>query len=101
MLSNAYEHALKGRSVGNIEVIMKEEEGHIIMLVSDDGVGMPSSDPEDYKDSLGLTLITTLVSQLNGTVKIDNNSGTNFHIDFEKVKITADYIRTDYLALNC
>ena len=94
LLSNAYEHAFKERSAGNIEVILKEERGHIVMLVSDDGVGMPSNDPDEYKDSLGLTLVTTLVSQLNGTLKIDNKSGTNFHIAFEKVKITADYIRS-------
>ncbi len=93
LLSNVYEHAFKGRSVGNIEVIMKEEKDRIIVVVSDDGIGMPSNNPEDYKDSLGLTLITTLIAQLNGNVKIANKSGTTFHIDFEKVKITSDYIR--------
>ncbi len=93
LLSNVYEHAFKGKSVGNIEVIMKEERDRIIMVVTDDGIGMPSQNPEDYKDSLGLTLITTLTAQLNGSVKIDNQSGTTFHIDFEKVKISNDYIR--------
>ncbi len=93
LLSNAYEHAFKGRSEGAIKVVMRKEHDRIIMAVSDNGVGMPSNNPQDYKESLGITLITTLTAQLEGSLNITNTSGTTFHIDFKKVEISEDYIK--------
>jgi len=41
ILSNAYKHAFKGRKHGQIEIIVVQQDGHISIIVRDNGVGYP------------------------------------------------------------
>jgi two-component sensor histidine kinase len=51
-----------------------------ILIVSDNGIGIPEDlDIEDL-DSLGIQLINTLVEQLNGELELKRNDGTEFAI---------------------
>ncbi|MDZ7717180.1 MAG: two-component regulator propeller domain-containing protein [Balneolaceae bacterium] len=84
LVSNCFEHAFKGRSKGSIKVSLQVEDEEAKLQVSDNGVGMPDDIELKETDSLGLTLIETLVSQLQGDLDIDSSKeGTKFTITFE------------------
>jgi two-component sensor histidine kinase/ligand-binding sensor domain-containing protein len=61
----------------------KNGNDELKLIVSDNGIGMPSNTAEKKKHSLGLQLIDSLVAQLGGTLKIESDSsGTSFKIIF-------------------
>lgn len=82
LITNALKHAFPPPSRGSVRVELRAEDDQIAFSVSDDGVGM--SDKFDLKDSssLGLSLVYTLVEQLEGQVEILRESGTTFRIRF-------------------
>jgi two-component sensor histidine kinase len=62
------------------------------LKVSDDGVGISKSIDLENPNSLGLQLVTTLVDQLDGELKLKRNNETEFTIRFivtEKEKSVA------------
>jgi PAS domain S-box-containing protein len=81
ILSNAFKHAFKGRKRGNIRVAVTQESDHIRIIVRDDGVGIPR-DVDVYKTtSLGLKLIRSLVLQLNGSLSVTSDNGTEVMVE--------------------
>ena len=52
------------------------------MVVSDNGIGFPEQMDFRKSPSLGLTLVTSLVDQLDGTIELDRSRGTAFTIVF-------------------
>lgn len=49
-------------------------------VVRDNGIGVPTEIDWYHPDSLGLRLVHTLVSQLNGTIELDRTNGTEYTI---------------------
>ena len=100
LVSNSLKHAFSGRDEGKIYVeLHKNEAGELInsreeskcksfkstsfiLKVSDDGVGIPKSIDLGNPNSLGMQLITTLVDQLDGELKLEENNKTEFTIRF-------------------
>jgi len=82
VVTNAMKHAFEGRDKGEIEIKMKKEGEKIRLTISDDGVGLPDNFEELEKKSLGMTLIHTLTSQLNGELEIQSNGGTAYELVF-------------------
>jgi two-component sensor histidine kinase/ligand-binding sensor domain-containing protein len=64
----------------------KDEMNKWVLVVGDNGIGIPEEAEEKKKNSLGLQLIDTLVAQLDGTLEIDLSSGTAFVIKFKDEK---------------
>jgi two-component sensor histidine kinase len=82
VLSNAYKHAFRGKKHGTLSVSVTRRDNSIRIIVSDDGVGIPK-DMDVYKTtSLGLKLIRSLVTQLNGSVTITSDHGTEVTVEF-------------------
>lgn len=92
LVSNSLKHAFPDRYNGEIQIKLNRENGkckiednksnNYVLLVSDNGIGIPEDlDIEDL-DSLGLQLVTTLVEQLDGELELKRNSGTEFVIKF-------------------
>ena len=54
------------------------------MRIGDNGVGLPKDFDYKNSDSLGLQLIYTLIDQLNATIDVDTENGTNYFITFDK-----------------
>jgi len=81
--TNAFKHAFRGRSGGQVSVALHQgPDGRVILDVRDDGVGLPAD--LDWRDSptLGLKLVRMLAGQLNGTVDVKTDGGTGFLISF-------------------
>jgi len=82
LISNSLKYAFKNKERGKISVILINEKRKITLKLADDGIGFPKE--VDYKktESLGLQLVSTLVEQIEGTIKLENQKGTSFIIEF-------------------
>jgi len=83
LVSNACEHAFVGRDSGTIIVSMKRQpDATIDLSVADDGTGFPPGLDPHSMTSMGMTIVTTLASQLSGDVTIRRDGGTTVSIRF-------------------
>jgi PAS domain S-box-containing protein len=107
LVSNSLKHAFKGRSEGEIQIkLFKEGSGGeektesgmeknkkrpagkdtgtadtgYVLVVSDDGAGIPETINLENSDSLGLQLVNILVDQLEGEIELKRDNGTEFMI---------------------
>ncbi|MES2396153.1 MAG: histidine kinase dimerization/phosphoacceptor domain -containing protein [Bacteroidota bacterium] len=82
LISNAYKHAFKGKQKGKIKIVCSSTDKNFTLMVSDDGLGFDMEKALIEPRSLGLTLVKTLVGQINGDIKTTFNEGTAFYISF-------------------
>ncbi len=69
---NAVEHGL-GSGSGRVEVRPQRTEDVLIIDVVDNGTGLPEDFQLGNQTSLGLAIISTLVSDLGGTLEVTND----------------------------
>ncbi|MDD1718603.1 MAG: PAS domain S-box protein, partial [Methanoregulaceae archaeon] len=87
IIINSLQHAFTGRKSGTITISMKRvAEGKILLMVGDDGRGLPEDLDPGQAETLGLQLITILVRQLEGTLQTETGGGTRFIITFPEGK---------------
>jgi len=67
-----------------IKVTMRSSAGKVILTVSDNGAGIPAKTDFNRPVTLGLELVSTLVKQLGGKIKLDRKKGTIFTISFSR-----------------
>jgi PAS domain S-box-containing protein len=83
LVSNALKHAFLNRPGGEITVRLQASDAQSYRLsVTDNGVGFPPDAIPKNTSALGLRLVRSLISQLDGELRIENNGGTTFHIVF-------------------
>ena len=81
LITNSLKHAFPGGRRGRVTVgLRREEGGHALLIVRDDGAGMPAD--VDHSNSLGMTLVVMLVEQLGGTIDIRSTGGTEMRVRF-------------------
>ena len=85
LVSNALKHAFPNKRAGRVWIELRpfSEQG-LILVVSDDGVGLPHDLDFRRLDSLGLQLVHDLTEQLHGTVAVSRDAGTTFTITFNE-----------------
>lgn len=83
LVTNAMIHAFTGKKKGNLTVSMaRDEKDTYKLLIRDNGVGLPQNINVHNPETLGMQLISDLVQQLNGTIKVERKGGTIFRIAF-------------------
>lgn len=89
LIVNAFKHAFNGEEEeeGNIYVNIFKQNGKVHMTVKDDGVGFPEDFSLDNASSLGMTLINTLIKQLQGDISVKNDGGAIFEVQFEAEEV--------------
>lgn len=83
---NSYKHAFNGKDEGEITIKLHRNENNLHVELTDNGVGLPDDFDYEKQQSLGITLIRTLVSQLKGTADFQDrldSPGTRFVLEFE------------------
>jgi PAS domain S-box-containing protein len=81
LISNALKHAFPAGRAGEIRITLRPAGDNLLTLVvSDNGVGLPQDLDLHHAGSLGLQLVNTLVSQLDGTITLHRHGGTEFEI---------------------
>ena len=87
VISNALKYAFQEDKTGTIIVrLTKLENGRFILIIGDDGIGIPKDIVMGETESFGTELISALSEQLNGTIKLlDDVKGTVYEVEFEDV----------------
>ena len=83
LMSNAMKYAFPSGRKGEIDITMYRENGHVLLTVSDNGVGFPETVNFRETESLGLQLVNDLVEQLDGAIELSAGTGTEFRITFK------------------
>ncbi len=83
LVSNSLKYAFPGGRKGEIQVKFIGNKGFYSLIIGDNGIGLPGNIDYQLTESLGLQLVNTLVDQLGGTIKLENNGGTKFIIIFK------------------
>lgn len=88
LVINSLKHAFKtfdnrrGEVKKEIFVEFKQEGGDYVLLVADNGPGMPADFDLADTPTLGMKIITTLVRQLKGELEIVNAKGNRVRVRF-------------------
>lgn len=92
LVMNALKHGFQqgqaggGQPKGELLISVQRREGSIAITIANNGVPFPDKVDVNHPHSLGLQLVNALVSQLNGTLSMDNTRGTRFTVTFpEKI----------------
>jgi len=82
LISNAIKHAFPGEREGVIGISFSKEQNEFVLMISDNGIGLPAE--LDFKKcpSLGLQLVNTLTNQLMGNLSLDQAEGAAFSLRF-------------------
>jgi len=101
LVSNSLKHAFSGKDRGEIRIkLCRDENGEFIsskeeskskvcestsfiLIVSDNGVGIPEDLNIEDLDSLGLQLVFSLIDQLDGELELKRNNGTEVSMRFK------------------
>ena len=84
LISNSLKYAYPDEKKGTIAIHVHEENKRIHMRVEDFGIGLPVDFKLENSESLGLSLVYTLVDQLDGELILKTSGGTKFLITFDK-----------------
>ena len=71
-------------SEGEIGVELCSNDDHLMLIVSDNGIGLQEDLDFRETESLGLQLVNTLTEQLEGSIELIRKGGTTFKITFKK-----------------
>jgi len=82
LVSNAMKHAFPLDKGGEIYLRCAESEGVFTLIVKDNGKGFPGDMDFRKADSLGLQIVSDLVQQLEGDIRLEQEEGTAFVITF-------------------
>jgi PAS domain S-box-containing protein len=83
LLSNSLKHAFPDCRRGKIQVrLARDADQRLMLVVTDDGVGLPPALDVEKTETLGLQLVRTLAQQLDGTVQVERHGPTQFRITF-------------------
>lgn len=85
LISNALKYAFPEGRNGEILIQFKRQDtDKFLLLVSDNGVGLPENLDLHRTSTLGMQIVTLLVQQLDGTLEIRRQPGAEFRILFQK-----------------
>lgn len=84
VVTNSFKYAFPDTYTGSPKIIIQVlcKENHIHINIHDNGVGLPAQFDLQNNTTLGFQLISSLTRQLNGTLNIRNQDGTNVHLSF-------------------
>ncbi len=86
LITNSLKYAFPQGDTGTISINFKSlPAGEYQLVIGDDGVGLPPGFELDKVETLGLQIVMSLVKQIDGTIKLDQTSGTVYNIRFQEI----------------
>ncbi len=82
-VSNALKYAFPGGRAGHIGVRLTEQDGAVMLLIEDDGIGLPPGPAETEtgtRDGLGMQLIRGFAKQLGASLEVIQKEGTRYQL---------------------
>ncbi len=90
ILTNSFKYAFNGHDNPEITITMKKvEDGNISLSISDNGIGLPDGYDISKPTGLGHKLIEPLIKQIEGTMEVNVDNGTEFRFIFPEKLETA------------
>jgi len=80
LFTNAVKYAFKGRMHGAVTVRLERRESTYVLMVGDDGVGLPKDINPRTATTLGFQLVHALALQLNARVTVKRHRGTTIAV---------------------
>uniref|UniRef100_F4C2Q5 histidine kinase n=1 Tax=Sphingobacterium sp. (strain 21) TaxID=743722 RepID=F4C2Q5_SPHS2 len=74
IIQEAITNIIKHAKAKSVTILIYEEDGHLILTINDDGVGLDEKKSSNKKSSMGLESIQRRVEYLNGTTNINSNA---------------------------
>jgi PAS domain S-box-containing protein len=88
LVSNALKYAFPNGLQGVIKVALCSlNRSQFLLMVKDNGIGFSRDWEFNRVKSLGLQLVRVLTNQLEGTLEIEHNGGTEFRIQFSDTSL--------------
>ncbi|NEO45972.1 MAG: PAS domain S-box protein [Moorea sp. SIO4A3] len=83
LVSNSIKYAFHEHQDGKIEIsLSSDQQGQLILTVSDNGIGLPENLDFQSTKSLGLSIVRNLTAQLGANIILDCSQGTRLEIKF-------------------
>jgi PAS domain S-box-containing protein len=82
LATNAMKYAFPDNFPGTISVSATLEQGALVVVFADNGVGLPASITLENSTGFGVQLVKMLAEQLDGTISLERTSGTKYSIRF-------------------
>lgn len=86
LVSNSLKYAFPAGK-GTLKIVFKGEGENLFLSVKDDGVGISAGIDIKKTDTLGLTLIRSLVEQVGGKLTVGSSHGTEVCVVFQDKKL--------------
>ena len=87
LLTNVMRHAFVGKASGKAVVTFRVNDGRGVLVVQDDGLGLPGLIDFENSPSLGLRLVYLLSKQIGGDVRAERGNGTKVTVEFPKLGV--------------
>lgn len=84
-VTNAIKHAFPGEKLGRLELTVTIANGRGLLVLQDDGVGLPDADALRSAHGIGDVLMRGFADQVAGTLQVDTapGGGTRITLDFQ------------------
>jgi len=82
LVCNAMKYAFAQRDTGTLSIETRKSDGKAIVIVADDGVGLPDGVGIGTSEGFGMLVVGAVARQLGGEVRIERGSGTKFVLEF-------------------
>lgn len=90
LVTNAYKYAFPGVDDGFIQIRFRTLSPNMHSLsISDSGIGLPPDLIFEQSETLGLKLVRLLTEQINGTILVNRDRGTEYIINFRTNPISS------------
>lgn len=84
LVTNSIKHAFSPGSSGEIHVEFEKTDDECVLIVQDNGKGLPDEFDVEKTDTLGMELVKNLVYQLEGKLEVIIGEGAIFRISFSE-----------------
>ena len=87
LVSNSLKHGFSDRRAGSIAISLDYIDNDALeLVVSDNGVGMPTDLEAVGSETLGLSLVKSLADQLHAEMRLDRAKGPRYTLRFKEVE---------------
>jgi len=82
VINNTIQYGFPNGESGNFTLESWEDNGECVVIMQDDGIGLPDDLDINNSETLGLTIIKSLTQELEGTFEMVSDNGTKVIITF-------------------
>ncbi len=86
LVTNTLKYAFPNQQKGELIIELHDMGDLYCLIIRDNGVGIPENMDLNKTDTLGLQLVKSLVNQVEGTIELARDNGTEFKIQFKELE---------------